>query len=128
MLKVIGSLLALLAALYLIAVNFSAVETRYECTGDLTQSDESFPTTLFLKHQKYRWWVNLWSDSKGSAWIEIPNQTVEYFGNISGDGDILQIADSTGRFKGNFSILSNSLGIEVSGIGIFSGGCTRVGQ
>lgn len=94
MLKVIGSLLALLAALYLIAVNFSAVETRYECTGDLTQSDESSPTTLFLKHQKYRWWVNLWSDSKGSAWIEIPNQTVEYFGNISGDGDILQIADS----------------------------------
>ena len=127
-LKILGGLLMLAVLLYLFAANFSAVESRYECSGKITSDGTKQAATIFLKLEKYRWWVGLWSDSIGSAWVELPNQTVDSFGHITEAGDLLQFWDSQGKFRGNFSTLSGAVGVELGAFGVFDGTCKDIRQ
>ena len=65
--------------LFLFVVNFSTVESRYECAGELSTAKVKRAATAYLRLQEYRWWVGLWSDSDAALWVEVPNETVEYF-------------------------------------------------
>jgi len=64
-----------------------------------------------VKVEQYRWWVGLWGKSDGALWIEIPNENIEYFGDIVKVGDQLQIYDYQKNLKGYFSTLSNTLSV-----------------
>ncbi|MBX6334376.1 hypothetical protein IRY61_03500 [Candidatus Saccharibacteria bacterium] len=127
-LKILGGLVALTVLLFLFVVNFSAVESRFECSGKITSNGIETPVKIFLKLETYRWWVGLWSDSSGSAWLEVPNQTVRYFGHITKARDILQLWDSPGKLSGNFSTLSGALGVHLGAFGAFEGTCKDTGR
>lgn len=118
----IGFSIAIIASLFLL-INFSSVETKFKCDGKISDNGSEYNSIIFLKLEKYRWWVGLWSDSKGSAWIEIPNKTVEYFGYISGSGDVIQMGASPGEFGGVFSNLSKTIGVSIKPYGVFDGSC-----
>ena len=126
-LKVLGGLLVVAIALFLFVANFSAVESRYECAGTLSSSGAEQPSTIFLKLETYRPWVGLWSDSSGSAWVELPSQTVSYFGHITEAGDQLQLWGPSNKLAGNFSTLSKALTVDLGAFGMFGGTCQGIG-
>ena len=118
--------LAFAVALYLIAANFSEVETKYSCVGELSASGDSEATTVYFALKEYRWWVSLWSDGKGSVFLEIPNRIVRYFDRIEGGEFEMQIFITyPTELKGTFSKLSKTLAID-AGIGFFEGKCSKM--
>lgn len=129
-LKVGGSIVLVVAALLFVAIKFSAAETRYECSGtfQISGSGTEQAGSLFLKLARYRFWTAMWTDSYGDAWVEVPNQTVDYYGHIGKAGDQLQLWDDSAKqqLQGNFSLLSNSLGVDVGGYGLFQGKCKPI--
>jgi len=118
---------ALLAAFFA-AAYFSASESRFECRGVVTEQGVESPARVFLKLERYRWWVGLWSDSWGSAWIEVPSETVIYVGQITNAGDLLAFWEPHDKFRGNFSTLSKTLGVGIYQGRVFEGTCTSVSQ
>src|SRR5690606_22595884 len=102
--------------------NFSAAETRFECSSFVPESEGSLPAMVYLRLEQYRWWVGLWSDSDAALWLEIPSEAVEYFSDVREVGDQLQVFDSSESIKGNFSTLSHVLAIQTSR-GFFDGKC-----
>jgi hypothetical protein len=125
--QVLGTLAIVGVALFLIVVNFSAVQTRYECPGTISRNGASETATLFVKVETYRWWVHLWADSDASFWYEIPSVTVGYFGDVIEVGDQLQIYEFQNKgIAGNFSTLSKALALKVPG-GFFDGICKQIG-
>lgn len=129
-LKIFGLLGIVTVLLYLIAANFSAVESRFECEGQIMAGSDPEPLEIYVKLQEYRWWVDLWSDSDGSMFIEVPNKSLEYISHIKRVGNQLQLFDghSAGdlSLKGNFSTLSRSMAIRVADAGFFDGTCSLV--
>lgn len=111
--------------LFIFIVNFSSVESRYECVGELTFEGETTSKTIYIKIQEYRWWVGLWSDTDGNIQLEIPNETLSYYSNLKEVGDQLQIFGADMNPAGSFSTLSKALTID-TGIGIFDGKCERI--
>ena len=127
--RILGGLLLFATLLYLFVIKFSAVESRFECTGKIIANGVERPATVFLNLDRYRWWVGLWSDSSGDAWLEVPNQTVIYFGHITQAGDQLQFWDSFGspsNFSGIFSTLSRTIGVKLGAAGVFEGICKDI--
>lgn len=129
--KILGGLLAFAVLLFLFVANFSAVESRFECYGKIIANGTKQPATAFFKLQKYRWWVGLWSDSSGAAWIEVPNQTIRYFGHVTEAGDQLQLWDSFGvaqssKISGIFSTLSGAIGVKLGSSSVFEGNCKDI--
>lgn len=117
-----------MALLGLFIVFFSSTETRYECSGALTEKGtRSPPTTVYLKIAEYRWWVGLWSRSDGEVWLEIPHKLTEYYGNVSRSGDNLLINAPSEKqgIGGIYSKLSSSLSLQTP-IGVFEGRCKRI--
>lgn len=115
-------------ALILVVLNYSSVETRYKCSGEVTSNAVSRPQTLFLKIELYRWWVGLWGDSDGAVWSEIPQEITgyEYFPHVSEIGNQLQIRQSkNGNLLGHFSALSQALTLETVP-GLFEGMCEKM--
>lgn len=124
--KYLAILLAVIALLFVIVVNFSSVTNKYECPGALSSSDGSKnPSTVYFVHEGYRWWVHLWSHSDGNIKLEIPNKTVEYYGHVVEVGTQIQIYDTPKDMKGNFSILSKTLAINTP-FGFFDGKCEKI--
>jgi len=111
--------------LFLFVANFSAVESRFQCSGAVSLNGASSASTVYLKLQRYRWWVGLWSDSDGNILLEIPNVAIQYFGEIIELGEQIQIYSFEKHLRGNFSLLSSVLALETSG-GFFDGKCTRI--
>lgn len=71
LLKYLGALLVAAIGLFLIVVNFSAVETRFQCSGEISSHGNSQQDTIYMKLHEYRWWVGLWGDSDGSVWLGV---------------------------------------------------------
>ncbi len=111
--KILGTIGVTALLLFVFVANFSAVESRFQCPGEISSTDGSRPITVYLKLEEYRWWVGLWSESDAAMHIEIPNTYVDYFGNVKKVGDQYQIFDSDKRMKGNFSTLSKALAINL---------------
>lgn len=125
LLKYLGAFLVAAIGLFLFVVNFSAVETRFQCSGEISSHGKSRQATIYMKLHEYRWWVGLWNDSDGSVWLEAPNSSLEYFERVVEVGDQLQIYDYQKNPKGHFSSLSKTLAIATS-IWSFDGTCKKV--
>jgi hypothetical protein len=111
--KILGAIGGAALLLFLFVANFSTVESRFQCPGEISSTDGSRPVTVYLKLEEYRWWVDLWSESDAAIHVEIPNTYIDYFGNVKKVGDQYQIFDSAQRIKGNFSLLSKVLAINL---------------
>lgn len=111
---------------FLIGVNFSAVESNFRCLGQISLDGGTQSETIYMKLTQYRPWVGLWNDSNGSVNLEIPNERVNYYEHIEKIGDQLQIFKTYPQktLKGNFSLLSKTLAIDLeSPSGFFDGLC-----
>ena len=124
LMKYLGALIVAALLLFVFVANFSAIESRFQCSGEIYSESDLHPATIYMKLQEYRWWVGLWSESDGSVWLEIPNKTFEYFEHVVEVGDQLQIFDSQKKSKGYFSTLSKSLAISTP-VWSFDGTCKR---
>lgn len=123
LLKYLAALLLIVVATYIFVANFSATEARLACSGTMTSGGERKESRIFLRVAEYRWWVGLWSDSDGSIWFEIPNETVGYFPNIKEVGDELQMREGAAKsIRGNLSKLSMALMLSTHR-GMFEGTC-----
>ncbi|MEE9911290.1 MAG: hypothetical protein K4571_06160 [Deltaproteobacteria bacterium] len=125
LIKILAAISVVVLLLFIFVFNFSSVESRFQCRGEISSKDGSRPVTGFVKLVKYRWWVGLWSESDAAMHFEIPKTYVDYFGNVKKAGDQYQIFDSEKRLKGNYSTLSNALAIKLH-IGFFEGTCKRI--
>ncbi len=125
MLLVGGAVALAVVLLFLFVVNFSAVETRFECAGGFTAKTGKKSAAAYVKLHEYRWWVGLWSNADAAIWVEVPNETTEYFGNVTRVGDQLQIRDSQNKPQGNFSTLSKTLALQTY-LGFYDGTCKRI--
>ena len=127
--KILGAIGSAVLLLFVFVVNFSSVESRFQCTGKISSTDGSRPVTVYLKLEEYRWWVGLWSESDAAIHVEIPNTYNDYFGNVKKVSDQYQIFDSAQRTKGNFSTLSKALAINLPlklQTDFFEGTCKKI--
>jgi hypothetical protein len=123
--KMSGVVLVGAVIVLFVVVNYSSVQSRFECAGSVSSSPTDTGQRLYLKLELYRWWVGLWSASDGSLWVEIPNRHVQYFRDIRQVGDQLQILDSDTALAGQFSQLSNALSLKTTA-GFFDGRCKPI--
>ncbi len=124
-LKWISIAVAALVGVYVILARFSTSESVWACSGTITRGGAEENAEAYLRLEKYRPWVSLWSSSYGNLHLEIPNTTFQYYGHITSSGDNLTIYSSErGGIKGIFSMLSYSLMVD-AGIGVFDGKCTE---
>jgi len=124
-LKYLGFIIVGIICLFIFLANFSAVESRFKCPGEFVEVGAKQPVTMFIKITKYRWWVELWSDSNsdGNFWYEIPIMGVNYYSHVVEIGDQLHIYETEGgELKGNFSTLSKTLALSTH-YGFFDGIC-----
>lgn len=127
--KILGAIGGAVILLFLFVANFSSVESRFRCPGGISSTDGSYPVTVYLKLEEYRWWVGLWGESDAAIHVEIPNTYIDYFGNVKKVGDQYQIRDSAKNLKGNFSTLSNTLAIQLPvklKTDFFDGTCNKI--
>lgn len=124
--KYLAGLVLAAGLLFVLLANFSSAQSRYQCTGSFSSGHIPHPATVFVKLDQYRWWVGLWSASDGALWLEVPNATVEYFGQITRAGEQLQIFRNDNQLAGHFSTLSKTLALKLStGVG-FDGTCKGI--
>jgi ABC-type cobalt transport system substrate-binding protein len=107
-----------------VVINFSAVETSFECKGKISADNMSEDSTIYIKLSEYRPWVALWNDADGDLKFEIPSQYLGFYTPIHEVGDQLQIYDDQ-KIAGNFSKLSKVLALKVP-TGFFDGNCTAI--
>lgn len=118
-----------IAALFCVIVFFSSVESRYECSGTLVAKDtfSKSKEKVFIKIEKYRWWVRLWSPSYGAILAEMPSKILDYYSSLTVIGDQLQISRTHDELKGlwgYYSFLSKTLVLETA-VGTFNGQCSK---
>jgi hypothetical protein len=126
--RTIGYLIAALIGLFWFLANFSAVETKYACSGAFTPSAKYAKSQVFFRLTSYRFWVGLWSKSDGNLWVEVPDGgTLRYFAHLRQSNDIFAVYDSAGgEFFGNFSTLSNRLNLKLGSGMLFEGDCSQL--
>ena len=118
------TLILLIAVFLLVLVGFfSSKTTNYECTGSFQKN--STQKSVFLKHKEYRFWVGLWSDSKGMLWIEIPGKDMDVVTEIKEAGTLLQLYGYSKEMKGHFSPLSKFISVKISD-DFFDGQCKEI--
>lgn len=127
-LKIFGGLAAFAILLFAFIAKSSSVESRFECNGRITNHESNEPATIALKIQKYRWWVSLWSASRGYVWIEVPNRDVHYFEHVNQAGDLLRFRKMESQLSGIFSTLSGAVGVSLGGATVFEGSCKKISQ
>lgn len=123
--KILGLVLLVIVTLFIIVANFSAISSKYKCTGEISFEGNKESKTLFVVLEEYKWWVGLWSDSDGNVHLEIPNKYVGYYSHVVDVGNQRQIYESPNEMKGNFSTLSKTLSLRTP-YGFFNGECIDV--
>ncbi|MBU1180259.1 hypothetical protein KJ885_04910 [Patescibacteria group bacterium] len=112
-------------SLFFIVVKFSAVETRFKCSGEISYKGKTYSTDVYIKVNEWRWWVGLWSDSDGDVALEIPNTIHERYNHVEEVGEVLHIYRGYPNLRGQFSKLSKTLAIDIPFFGFFDGTCKK---
>lgn len=123
MLRKISYFLITIVIIFIVVIFFSEKTTKYECIGKFKNTN--METSIFLKHSEYRWWVSLWSESKGMMWIEVPNKTVDVSTELREVGNLIQLLGFKNELKGMFSPLSKSISIKIDD-DFFDGSCKEI--
>jgi hypothetical protein len=125
-LKYLGLALVVAAGLLYIAANHSiADEYQIACKGKYFLKGEVINEgTVHFKFRKYRWWVHLWSDSDGTAYIENIGGYIDSIDDLEileGWGDIV-FDKYGGAKKGRYSAMSKTMRY-IYGTQLFEGKC-----
>ncbi len=112
-LKYLGLVITIVAGLLYIVGNHSiADEYQISCKGQYFLKGEVVDEgEVFFKFQKYRWWVQLWSDSDGDGYVEYKDGYLDYLNDLEilrGWGDIVFDKQGGGK-KGRYSAMSKNM-------------------
>jgi hypothetical protein len=121
--KKIYAIVLLFISTLVVILFFSETTKNYECTGSFQKNTTD--KVIFLKHKEYRFWVGLWSESKGMLWIEIPGKDVDAVTKIKKVGNSLQLYGYSDEIKGHFSTLSKFISIKISN-DFYDGQCKKI--
>ena len=119
MFKYLAIVLIVIVGTFYIVANYSAIETKYKCEGELDYAGNIVSETIYVKYEQYRWWVGLWSDSYGNFWIEFSDKMPESFRHVTKTGTELHMFNyeylDSGKkltpMEGSLSLLSNKISI-----------------
>jgi hypothetical protein len=132
--KIVLVLLLLIAAGVYFIANYSVVESRYACDGTYSRGNELTQGQVFVKIEKYKWWVDLWSDGKsdGTILLEFRKSRVDppwtdFYPHIDFAQEQVQIYDLKDSSIGVISLLSKKITIN-SSYGVFDGECGEVSK
>ena len=70
--KYVAIAIAIVGVLLYVVVNHSVAEEKnVVCNGSFYSEGKPLPKQdIYFKFQKYRWWVHLWGDSDGVAYVQ----------------------------------------------------------
>ena len=125
LLKISGIFAASVVAIFLFVANFSTVPSSYECQGKVTLNGVKTSEKIFIRLERYRWWVGLWSSSDGSLHLQIPNELTTYFSDLSITKTQVIIRDDVLPI-GVYQLLSRSFSIQVTRGYYFEGACIQI--
>jgi hypothetical protein len=121
--KAVLSVILVVIATFLMVVNFSAVQSKYVCTGTFINSNILTDGEVFLQLEAYRPWVKLWSKSDGNLIVEAAGTT--YFEHLQKAGNIYGIfSKEGGPFLGKISTLSGDFDLSDKNSINFGGRCS----
>lgn len=124
-LKTLGVLALIVLAGFAVVAKYSVVATVYECSGTLApDGDHTWLAEMFVKHNRYRWWVHLWSNSDGEITAEVLHGMRAYYSEVEEFGDSINIAQD-GTRMGVLSRLSMGIDLKTPE-GLFTGTCKQV--
>jgi hypothetical protein len=113
----------------LIIENYSiADERKFECKGEYSQKESKRLGNLFFTWHKFRWWVDLWSDSDGNIFVETEKGYTDFFPDVEEINGFRQLrmkdrhSTTPLKLKGQYNFPSKKLWM-VSPSGIFNGFC-----
>lgn len=128
--KIVLVLLLLLAGGFYFVANYSVVESRYACDGEYG----FLKGQVFVKIEKYKWWVDLWSNGKsdGTILLEFRKSRVDppwtdFYPHIDFVQEQVQIYDLKDNPIGVLSLLSKKIKVN-SPHGVFDGECREVSK
>ena len=121
----LAALIVVAVALYLVAVNYAATDSRFQCAGMLMSKVGTRPAIAVLNLHRYRWWAAWWRGADGYVRIEMPEQSVDAFAHIDQTGDVLVFFDDEKKIQGTFSLSRSALNVETPR-GLFGGSCVVV--
>ena len=120
--KSVLSVILVAIAIFLIAANFSVVQSKYVCTGTFINANILTKGEVFLQLDAYRPWVKLWSKSDGSLTVEAAGTT--YFEHLQKAENIYSIfSKAGGLLQGKISTLSGDFDLSVPNSINFGGRC-----
>ena len=141
LLKLLGYTLLSLAVF--IGYIIGATETQvYRCEGkerysqafvdkyepELGEIENPYASEVgFLKIETFTKISLIWADGRHHIWWEKPNETIDFWANVTEVGDQLQLNDYDGNIEGMFSQISKSFSFVTSTTD-FEGMCKRVEQ
>ena len=117
--------IGVLVLIFIFVIAFSTTESKFECNGELTKDEKLINPRqkLFVNLTKYRFWVYLWNTSYGTMRVELPNEGFDIYGKLNKIQDIVYINTYQDNMRGMFSVLSNTINVDVSYFGTFKGQC-----
>jgi len=122
---------------FVVVANYSEEVTQYSCLGTYkTKNETEEPGEVFIKVNKYRWWVGIWNDkSDGTIFVEyrkgidpntkIPLSYIDHLLDTSHAEGVIHIRDSKMTPAGAFYLLSGSVTLK-STYGWFDGKCSKI--
>ena len=81
----------------------------------------------FLKIESFTKISLIWAEGRHHIWWEKPNDSIDFWANVTEVGDQLQLNNYDGNLEGVFSQISKSLSF-VTGTREFEGMCKKVEQ
>lgn len=132
-LKVICALLLVAAAGFYVVVNHSLIRQDFVCNGHWKDAP-SESETAYVQLYEYRWWVHLYSNSRGYVKMQTDKRALsDYIPEVIRihDGRLALYsfheydfkADKVGKFRGGYRAANNEITIEFLPDAVFIGKC-----
>ena len=124
--KYVAIAIAIVGVLLYVVVNHSVAEEKnVVCDGSFYSEGKPPPKQdIYFKYQKYRWWVRLWGDGDGAAYVQREGGQIDYTYYVEfwdGWGDVVFDKVGGGE-KGRYSGMSKTINY-VRGESVFEGKC-----
>ena len=92
--KYVAIAVAIVGVLLYVVINRSVAEEKsIVCNGSFYSEGKPLPKQdIYFKFQKYRWWVHLWGDSDGIAYVQPEGGQIDYIHRtefLDGWGDVV---------------------------------------